>query len=84
MLGLFLLNRFRQFNYEEVVAMLNFDLMDTVAGQQIYEMGREKGLNEGYLGATQEVLIGILKKRFGVVPSEIISQIRAIIETKLD
>ncbi|MDM8560499.1 DUF2887 domain-containing protein [Candidatus Parabeggiatoa sp. HSG14] len=77
LLGLFLLNRFRQFNYEEVVAMLNFDLMDTVAGQQIYDMGHEKGVDEGYLGA-QEMLIGILKERFGVVPSEIMAQIRAI------
>ncbi|OQY56493.1 MAG: hypothetical protein DRR08_25640 [Candidatus Parabeggiatoa sp. nov. 2] len=78
LLGLFLLHRFRQFNYEEVVAMLNFDLMDTVAGQQIYDMGREKGVDEGYLGASQEMLIGILTERFGVVPSEIMAHIRAI------
>ena len=77
LLGLFLLNRFRQFNYEEVVAMLNFDLMETVAGQQIYDMGRDEGLDEGYLGA-QKMLIGILKERFGVIPSEIMAQIRAI------
>jgi len=34
-LGLFVLNRFRQLKYEEVIAMLNFDLMDTVAGRQV-------------------------------------------------
>ena len=38
-LGLFILNRFRKITYEEVIAMLKFDLMDTVAGRQLYEMG---------------------------------------------
>jgi len=34
-LGLLVLNRFRKLQYEDVSAMLNFDLMDTVAGQQL-------------------------------------------------
>jgi len=42
-LGLFILNRFRNCTYEEVKAMLNFDLMDTVAGRQVYDMGVQKG-----------------------------------------
>jgi hypothetical protein len=62
--------------------MLNFDLMDTLAGQQIYDMGHEKGLDEGYL-VGQEMLIGILKERFGVVPSEIVAQIRAIKQSEV-
>ncbi len=32
---------------EDVISTLNFDLMDTVAGRQIYEEGVEKGVEEG-------------------------------------
>jgi predicted transposase YdaD len=46
-MGLFMLNRFRDCSYEEVKAMLNFDLMDTVAGQQVYDMGVQKGIQAG-------------------------------------
>ncbi len=45
--GLFLMNRFRNITREEVISMLNFDLADTVAGQQIFEEGVEKGVEEG-------------------------------------
>ncbi len=83
-LGLFVLNRFRQLQYEEVIAfhaksfcaqkllreMLNFDLMDTVAGQQIYEMG-------GIEFARNDIL-AILKERFGIVPIEMTQQILTI------
>lgn len=85
LLGLFILNRFRQFSYKEVIAMLNFDLMDTLAGKQIYEMGHQKGRDDGRdeehqerLKDAQEMLIGILIERFDVVPSEVIKQIRAL------
>jgi len=37
-------------------------------------------LDEGYLGAHQEMLISILIERFGVIPSEIMAQILAIKE----
>jgi len=47
-MGLFILNRFRDCTYEEVKAMLNFDLMSTVAGQQVYDMGVQKGIEEGH------------------------------------
>jgi len=69
-LGLFVLNRFRQLKYEEVIAMLNFDLMDTVAGRQVHEMG--------LIEDAREMLIEALDVRFGIVPTEIIEQIRAI------
>ncbi|MCP4104011.1 MAG: hypothetical protein GY749_00500 [Desulfobacteraceae bacterium] len=39
--------------------MLNFDLMDTVAGQQIYEEG------------IKDMVIEALKERFVVIPSNI-------------
>ncbi|MEN8221345.1 MAG: DUF2887 domain-containing protein [Pseudomonadota bacterium] len=57
-MGLFILNRFRNCTYEEVKAMLNFDLMDTVAGQQVYDMGVQKGhqdgIEEGYQDGIEE------------------------------
>lgn len=46
-LGLLILNRFAKLTYQEVIAMLNFDLMATVAGQQLYEMGEHQGLEKG-------------------------------------
>jgi hypothetical protein len=69
-LGLFVLNRFRQLQYEEVIAMLNFDLMDTVAGQQVYE----KGLIE----EAREMVLEALKEKFGIVPNDMIQQVHAI------
>ncbi len=51
--------------------MLNFDLMDTVAGQQIFEEGVEKGLEEGILKEAREMVIEVLSERFISVPAEI-------------
>jgi hypothetical protein len=78
-LGLFILNRFRQFRYEEVRAMLNFDLMDTVAGQQLYEMGERNG----ELNTTRKAVIEVLEERFGIVPSKMIDEVRAIARYEL-
>jgi hypothetical protein len=50
--------------------MLNFDLMDTVAGQQVYEMG--------LIEEAREMVLEALKEKFGIVPSDMIQQIRAI------
>ncbi|MCP4344627.1 MAG: DUF2887 domain-containing protein [Desulfobacterales bacterium] len=58
-MGLFLMNRFRNITREEVISMLNFDLMDTVAGQQIYEEG------------IKDMVIEALKERFVIIPSNI-------------
>ena len=77
-LGLFALNRFRQLQYKEVIAMLNFDLMDSVAGQQVYDMGHQKGLEKGWLETLQEDVLEVLDERFGIVPSDMIEQVRAI------
>jgi len=73
-LGLFVLNRFRELQYKEVIAMLNFDLMDTVAGQQLHDMGHQKGLIE----EAREMLLDVLDVRFGIIPTDIIEQIRHI------
>jgi len=50
--------------------MLNFDLMDTVAGKQLFDMGQVKGLQEGVLE--------VLKARFELIPNEMLDKIRAI------
>ena len=77
-LGLFFLNRFRDFKYEEVIAMLNFDLMDTVAGQQLHEMGLQKGLQKGLIESVREDILEVLEERFGIVPNDMIKQIRTV------
>ncbi len=66
-MGLFIMNRFRNITREEVISMLNFDLMDTVAGQQIYE----EGLEEGILKDAREMVIEVLSERFIIVPAKI-------------
>ncbi len=76
-LGLFILNRFRQLEYEEVIAMLNFDLMDTVAGQQVYDMGLQKGIQR-VIETAQEDVLEVLAERFGIIPIDIMEQIRAL------
>ena len=73
-LGLFVLNRFRQLQYEEVIAMLNFDLMDTVAGRQLHDIGHQKGLIED----AREMLLDVLEERFGIVPNDMIQDIRTV------
>ncbi|OQY47306.1 MAG: hypothetical protein DRR08_09175 [Candidatus Parabeggiatoa sp. nov. 2] len=73
-LGLFVLNRFRQLKYEEVIAMLNFDLMDSVAGRQVYEMGHQNGIIED----ARKKVIEVLDVRFGMVPTDVTEQILAI------
>ena len=54
--------------------MLHFDLMDTVAGQQVHDMGHQKGLIE----SVREDVIEVLEERFGIVPNDMIKQIDTI------
>jgi len=63
-MGLFILNRFRNGTYEEVKAMLNFDLMDTVAGQQVYDMGVQKGIQAGIQEGIEEGIQEGVQKGF--------------------
>jgi hypothetical protein len=73
-LGLFVLNRFRKMSEKEVMAMLHFDLMDTVAGRQLSERSYQKGIHED----ARKMVVKALQERFGIVPGDIIDQIRAI------
>jgi len=76
-LGLFVLNRFRECSYKEVKAMLNFDLMNTLAGRQVYDMGLQKGLQK-LINTEQEMIIEALKERFGAVSTEVSDRIHAL------
>jgi addiction module HigA family antidote len=59
--SLFILNRFKNISIKEVRAMLNFDLSDTRAGEELIDMGRVEGRLEG----RQELLYTQLFNRFG-------------------
>jgi predicted transposase YdaD len=73
-LGLLILNRFRKITYEEVIAMLKFDLMDTVAGRQLYDMGQQKGA----INNARDMLLDALEVRFELVPHKMIDHINMI------
>jgi len=76
-LGLLILNRFRNISYEEVIAMLNFDLMDSVAGKQLFEMGQQD-IRDKWLQNSRETVLKVLDTRFGLIPDEITGKIRAV------
>jgi len=44
--------------------------MDTLAGQQVYEMGE--------INYAREMVVEVLDERFGVVPFDLIEQVRAV------
>ena len=61
--------------------MWKFDLMDTVAGRQLYDMGREKEHQEWLqkeLISVRDMLLDALEARFELVPHKMIDQIHAI------
>ncbi|MBF0552096.1 MAG: hypothetical protein HQK60_16370 [Deltaproteobacteria bacterium] len=63
--------------------MLNFDLADTTAGQQLIDIGMQKGtqqgmqkgmqkgIQQGILQKAREDILEILEARFGRVPQEV-------------
>ncbi|MCP4692291.1 MAG: hypothetical protein GY859_29875 [Desulfobacterales bacterium] len=54
--------------------MMNFDLMDTRAGQDIYE----EGIQVGAINKARSVVIGVLEERFQIVPVDIIDKVKTI------
>jgi hypothetical protein len=54
--------------------MLYFDLLETTAGQDMFKMGLQKG---GIQDA-QEMVVEVLKARFGRLPRTVITQVRQI------
>ncbi len=69
-MGLFIMNRFRNITREEVISVLNFDLMDTVAGRQVFE--------EGALEKAREMIIEALTVRFVAVPDDITETVYSV------
>ncbi|MBF0223826.1 MAG: DUF2887 domain-containing protein [Desulfobacterales bacterium] len=78
LIALFILNRFKNLSREEVVAMLNFDLMDTKAGKQIFEEGMEKGMEKGMLNEAQEMVMEAIEAKYGNISQDIAEKIKAI------
>jgi len=80
-IGLLLLNRFRDLSHQEIIDMLNLDLMQSRAGREIYQIGqidgeqrgKQAGLAEGkQVGLTEGerlVVTRLLEKRFGKLPA---------------
>ncbi len=54
--------------------MMNFDLMDTRAGKDIYKEGRQ----DGAVDMVRSNVIEALEERFQIVPANIIDKINAI------
>jgi hypothetical protein len=54
--------------------MFRLNLMETVAGQEIYEEGRQ----EGIVQTAREVLMETLNARFSKVPARLLKQLQAI------
>ncbi len=54
--------------------MMNFDILDTRAGQDAVEIGRKLGT----IDTTRKLVIGALEERFQIVPVDIIDKIKAI------
>ena len=74
-MGLLIMNRFRDITREEVVAMMNFDFMNTVAGRQVFE--------EGMLVKAREMIIEALTERFVIVPDEIMKRVHSVDRQKV-
>ncbi len=68
------MNRFRDITREEVIAMLNFDLLDTVAGQQIFE----EGAQAERLRLSREVVLEALTECFVAVPDHIRDTVHSV------
>jgi hypothetical protein len=84
-MSLFILNRFRGITREGIKAMLDFDILETVAGRQVYDEGLEKGLEKGREEGREEGLHNLRKmlalnltKRFGDVTSDFIAALNKI------
>ena len=71
-MGLLLLNRFRDLSHQEIIDMLNLDLMQSRAGRDIYQIGMIEGRQVGLVEGKQVGLVeGEQKgKQAGLVEGE--------------
>jgi hypothetical protein len=81
-LSLFVFSRFQHLSREEVIHMFHLDLMTTVAGRQVHELGLQQGiqqgLQQGRVQQAQDYVLETLQEKFGKVPTKLVNQIRAI------
>jgi len=82
-MGLLLLNRFRDLSHQEIIDMLNLDLMQSRAGRDIYQIGmiegkqvglvegEQKGKQAGLVEGERLVVTRLLEKRFGKLPESL-------------
>ena len=80
-MSLFILNRFKSITREGIKAMLDFDILDTVAGRQVYDEGLEKGIKKGLdkgLDNMREMLVLNLENRFGKISADTLNALSEI------
>jgi predicted transposase YdaD len=79
-IGLLLLNRFRDLSHQEIIDMLNLDLMQSRAGREIYQIGQiegeQRGKQAGLVEGERLVVTRLLERRFGKLP--------AVVQTRLE
>jgi len=72
--------------------MLNLNLMDSRAGQEIYQMGKNEGLLEGRQEGEQKgrqegeqkLVMRLLEKRFGKLPTSVKNRLENASPAELD
>jgi predicted transposase YdaD len=67
-IGLLLLNRFRDLSHQEIIDMLNLDLMQSRAGREIYQIGKIEGKQAGLIEGERLIVTRLLERRFGNLP----------------
>lgn len=80
LLTLLLLDRFRNISREEIINMMQFDLMETRAGQDIFLIGKNEGKLEGKLEEKQEIALSMLSRGLHV---ELIADITHLSEQQI-
>ena len=90
LISLFLLNRCKKLNYQEIHNMFHIDLMETQAGQDIFSMGEHRGMEKGIEKGIEEgmekgeiqmackMLLNSLTIKFAQVPEETQQRIQSI------
>lgn len=83
-IGLLLLNRFRNLSHEEIITMLNLDLLQSRAGREIYQMGEMQGKQVGLAEGERLMLTRLLEKRFGNLPKQVQISLKNATLTELE
>jgi len=99
-IGLLLLNRFRDLSHQEIIDMLNLDLMQSRAGREIYQIGQiegeqrgkqaglvegeQKGKQAGLAEGERLIVTRLLEKRFGKLPAVVQTRLKQATLTELE